>query len=213
VARYYAEKLTAHGSSPQGVDWSSEASQQLRFTQLLKLVEGETRCTLLDYGCGYGALAQRLIAGPLDLHYLGFDLCTPMIDAARAAVRDPRCTFTASAAELAPVDYAVASGIFNVKLQAPGAQWHAHVEATIERLAQHSRKGFAFNMLTRYADPELMRDYLYYADPCRYFGLCKERYSRNVSLLHDYGLYEFTVIVRSDSKPTPLALTLPTLRA
>ena len=39
-------------------------------------------------------------------------------------------------------------------------------------------------------------DYLYYADPGRLFDLCKRRYSRNIALLHDYGLYEFTILVR-----------------
>jgi len=41
-----------------------------------------------------------------------------------------------------------------------------------------------------------MRDYLYYGDPCFYFDLCKRSYSRQVALMHDYGLYEFTLLVR-----------------
>lgn len=205
VARYYAETLAAHGSTPRGVDWSSDASQQLRFTQLLQILEGERECTVLDYGCGYGALARRLIAGPTAFTYVGFDVCAPMIAAARAQAQDPRCAFTACADELRPADYAVASGIFNVRLEASNAQWHAHVVTTLNRLAALSRRGFAFNMLTRYADPERMRDYLYYADPSRYFRHCKESHSRNVSLLHDYDLYEFTVLVRLDSEPKPLA--------
>ena len=44
--------------------------------------------------------------------------------------------------------------------------------------------------------PERMRPDLYYADPCRLFDHCKRRYSRHVALLHDYGLYEFTILVR-----------------
>jgi hypothetical protein len=60
------------------------------------------------------------------------------------------------------------------------------------------RKGFAFNCLTSYSDPERMRDDLYYGDPCYYFDLCKRLYSPQVSLLHDYGLWEFTIIVRKD---------------
>ena len=56
--------------------------------------------------------------------------------------------------------------------------------------------GFAFNCLTSYSDAHKMRDYLYYADPCALFDLCKRRYSRYVALLHDYKLYEFTILVR-----------------
>jgi hypothetical protein len=41
-----------------------------------------------------------------------------------------------------------------------------------------------------------MQDYLYYADPRVLFDHCKTRYSKNVALLHDYGLYEFTILVR-----------------
>ena len=112
--------------------------------------------------------------------------------------------FTNRASELPRVDYAVASGIFNVRLEASEELWHGHVVATLGRLGELSRRGFAFNMLTRYADRELLRDYLYYADPSRYFELCKETWSRNVSLLHDYDLYEFTVLVRLGSEPKPL---------
>jgi hypothetical protein len=30
------------------------------------------------------------------------------------------------------------------------------------------------------------------------FDLCKRRYSKHVALYHDYGLYEFTVVVRRE---------------
>jgi SAM-dependent methyltransferase len=216
VARYYAEKLTAHGTTPQGVDWNSDESQQLRFTQLLRVMDWEGTaprlsnertggCTLLDYGCGYGALARRLIAEGAPFRYVGFDVCTPMIARARADVRDPRCAFTDSDEDLPVVDYTVASGVFNVRLGASEAEWEAHVVETVGTLARHSRKGFAFNMLTRYADRERMREDLYYADPGAYFRLCKERWSRNVALLHDYDLYEFTLLVRMGSEPKGLS--------
>lgn len=204
VARYYAEKLNTHGVSARGVDWSSDDSQQLRFTQLLRVMEGEEEATVLDYGCGYGALARRLVAEGRPFCYVGFDVCTPMVVQARADIQDPRCSFTDSESEVPVSDYTVASGIFNVRLQATEERWRAHVAKTITALARHSRKGFAFNMLTRYADHGKLRDYLYYADPGEYFRLCKERWSRNVALLHDYDLYEFTILVRLDSEPKAL---------
>ena len=44
-----------------------------------------------------------------------------------------------------------------------------------------------------------MRGHLYYADPASVFDLCMRRYSRHVALLHDYGLYEFTILVRKQA--------------
>jgi len=59
-----------------------------------------------------------------------------------------------------------------------------------------SRAGFAFNCVSHYVDYRVPT--LYYADPLRFFDHCKRRYSRFVSLLHDYPLYEFTILVRKE---------------
>ena len=55
--RYYEARLAQHGATPAGVDWNSEASQERRFRELAYLWSGEPDASLLDYGCGYGALA------------------------------------------------------------------------------------------------------------------------------------------------------------
>jgi len=44
-----------------------------------------------------------------------------------------------------------------------------------------------------------MKDDLYYADPCYFFDYCKKKFSKNIALLHDYGLYEFTILVRKQT--------------
>jgi hypothetical protein len=61
---------------------------------------------------------------------------------------------------------------------------------------ERTLRGFAFNCLTYYSDPPKRKDYLYYGDPRFFFDLCQRRYSRNVALRHDYGLFEFTILVR-----------------
>ena len=41
VKAYFDQRIQQHGASPRGSDWNSEASQNLRFDQLLKLVESQ----------------------------------------------------------------------------------------------------------------------------------------------------------------------------
>ena len=118
---------------------------------------------------------------------------------ARARELHPRTRDVAFVEEegmLTEADYTVASGIFNVKLHTPVEKWQQLVLHTLDRMYQLSKRGFAFNVLTKYADPELMRADLYYADPLFFFDHCKTTDSRFVSLLHDYPLYEFTILVR-----------------
>jgi hypothetical protein len=120
-----------------------------------------------------------------------------MLEHARQTYGDrTRVVFAEREDELEPADFTVASGIFNVRLDVRDEEWRVYIEATLETLADLSTRGFAFNMLTSYSDPDRMRPELYYGDPGWFFDLCKRRYSRNVALLHDYGLYEFTMIVR-----------------
>jgi SAM-dependent methyltransferase len=200
VERYYSGKVEEHGPSPSGVDWNSAESQELRFEQLLTLHRGGGPFSLNDYGCGYGALAEWLAERYEEFDYRGFDVSESMLACARERLGgDPRCTLAASEDELEPADYTVASGVFNVKLEADDESWREYVLETIDRLAELSTAGFAFNMLTSYSDPEYIRHDLYYGDPRFFFDHCKRRHSRQVALLHDYGLYEFTLIVRLDA--------------
>jgi len=196
VRNYYDGKLEAHGPTARGVDWNSDESQRLRFSQLLKICDGDADFTINDYGCGYGALVDCLAEDGRPFHYQGFDISAHMI--AKAGELHPlnNAVFLSELSQLKPSDYTVASGIFNVRLQTDARQWEEYVLETLEVIDRLSRKGFAFNLLTKYSDPEFMRPDLYYADPLFYFDYCKTRYSRFVSLLHDYPLYEFTMLVR-----------------
>ena len=196
VARYYAGTLAAHGPTPRGADWNSAESQERRFTELLRVCEDDRGASINDYGCGYGALAARLRRDGYTGEYCGYDVLPAMATAARDVNRAlPRCRFVTDEAELPRADYTMASGIFNVKLETPAAAWADHVRATLDRIAQVSARGFAFNMLTGCADRDRMRPHLYYADPGEWLGHCLARFSRRVALRHDYPLYEFTVLV------------------
>ena len=194
---YYEHKLRAHGATPAGVDWNSFESQQLRFAQLAHLWRDDPDASILDYGCGYGALADYLRARGHRGAYIGFDVSAAMAEAAHARLAPlTGCNVTARREDLGPADYAVASGVFNVKQDASEASWRDYIWETVADLAALGTRGFAFNALTAYSDADKRRPDLYYADPLEGFDRCKRSYSRLVTLLHDYPLYEFTIIVR-----------------
>lgn len=200
VANYYSTKLTEHGQTARGVDWNGEESQELRFQQLCKVIDQDMDFSVNDLGSGYGALYEYLRDRYQQYTYHGFDVSEDMIKAAKKRNGQAvNANFTVAAEPKGSADYGIASGIFNVRLELTDRHWSQHLEATLDVLNRTSRKGFAFNCLTSYSDVDKMRDYLYYADPCVVFDLCKRRYSRQVALLHDYGLYEFTILVRKDS--------------
>lgn len=197
VANYYSTKLAEHGQTARGVDWNGEEGQILRFEQLCKVIEQSGAFSLNDLGCGYGALYDYLTSRYENYVYSGCDVSDDMIRVAETRyARETNLLFTVAGEPQAMADYGIASGIFNVRLGHSDEQWREHLQATLDILNRTTKKGFAFNCLTSYSDADKMRDYLYYADPCALFDFCKRRYSRHVALLHDYGLYEFTILVK-----------------
>lgn len=198
IKSYFDKRIQEHGASPRGSDWNSETSQNVRFDQLLKVVESES-FSILDYGCGYGALADFLANKNFDADYYGYDILESAIETARQAHRHkPRRTFFTDKSQLRICDYVVASGIFNFRGEQSLEAWTEYVLGVLNELNRLSEHGFASNFLTKYSDADKMRPDLYYADPLFLFDYCKQNFSKNVALLHDYRLYDFTLIIRKD---------------
>lgn len=197
VKKYYSHKLAKHGATARGVDWNSTESQELRFEQLLKLCDASTSFSINDYGCGYGALASYMIDKGYTFLYTGFDISASMIAKAMKIHSGlSNCRLLADESLLTKTDYTVASGIFNVRFETSDEEWKEYVVRILKKIHELSEKGFAFNMLTKYSDPDRMRRDLYYADSTSMFDYCMTKFSRHVALLRDYGLYEFTLLVR-----------------
>jgi SAM-dependent methyltransferase len=198
---YFSEKLETFGATPKGVDYNGHEAQEWRFEQLVKVIDPSLPFTVVDYGSGYGAMFNFLQKKGWQFEYYGIDLIEKMVIAGRDAHREfPNAHFTTNEQEIPVVDYLLAGAIFNIKLEASYEDWQDFVVATLKRMNALCSKGFAFNMLTKYSDADRMaeRPDLFYGDPLFFFDLCKRHFSRNVALLHDYGLYDFTILVRKD---------------
>ena len=197
INNYYTQKVQTHGATSKGVDWNGEESQFLRFEQLSKVIKN-TNSSINDIGCGYGKYIDYMNNNLENMNYMGYDLSENMIDNATKIYPQNDFEDIIKLDEIRISDYSIASGIFSVKMEHNEAEWLSYILNTLEKMNEKSIKGFSFNMLTKYSDKEFMKDDLYYADPLFFFDYCKRNFSRNISLNHDYDLYEFTILVRKD---------------
>jgi SAM-dependent methyltransferase len=200
VESYYTAKLNEFGASPLGVDWSCQATQWLRFVQLLKVCAFDTAFSLNDLGCGYGELAafipRRYPRANVD--YLGIDLSPAMVRSARRRHRgEPATRFTVGRTCLRQADYSVASGIMNVMLGYPLPLWEGFLRGILADMHRMSRLGFAVNFFAS-LPPGVTADQLYCSDPDPWVRYCEEELKSSVEVLTDYGLREFTLLVRRE---------------
>jgi len=166
--------------------------------QLLKLCDFTSAFSLNDLGCGYGALIayldRRHPRCPID--YLGIDVSAAMVRRARRLWRGrTMVAFTRGYATSRTADYAVASGIFNVAQNQSISQWERFVKASLDHLYQTSRRGFAVNFMKKPAGTS-GRQGLYYGDAALWARYCAGRFGAATEVYEDYGMREFTLLVR-----------------
>ena len=199
INKFYQDNLQQYGSTAKGVGWKNEEAQQVRFNQLFKLVISKETFSINDLGCGVADFASFLLDKKATFIYRGYDLMPEMIQLAKDKFIDNKRVLLqtiSNPTEMNQADYTIASGIFNIRFARSDEAWLHQILDTIAVMNSKSNLGFAFNVLSIYSDPEFRKSELFYADPLYLFDFCKRTFSRNVALLHDYGQYDFTIIVR-----------------
>jgi len=191
--------LGEHGAdSPKALGWNDRALQELRFAVLALVLEGDEPVSVADFGCGQGALFAHLAARsdppPLGA-YVGNDIVPAFVEQARAEHTDPRARFEVASEVGEDVDYVLASGALNVRPGVTDEEWVPRLQALLERLWARSRRGLAFNMLARQAQPP--PEHIYIADPDTWARWCSAHLpGALVALRMGPPLPDFTVLVR-----------------
>ena len=198
ITDLYTENLSEHGNRSKAVGWSSPESQVLRFEKLTEvIIDRDKPLTINDYGCGYGALLNYLLTNGYNVQvYNGYDLSKEMLAKAAKSRGDFKgelnllqsCEITTGA------DYTFVSGTFNVRFDSNDQEWMEFIKQKLTMINAFSSNGFSFNLLSKYVDWE--ESHLFYGDPCFWFDFVRSNLARRISLLHDYPLYEWTIVAR-----------------
>jgi SAM-dependent methyltransferase len=195
IESQYSESLAKHGPQAMGVGWRDHATHLLRFEKMSHVIEDADKpITVNDLGCGYGLMYDYLTEKGVPVgFYRGYDICMEMLGQAKRRLPEENVCWVQSAKIEQMADYGFACGIFNVRMDISEEAWRDHVLDTLANMNAFSGKGFSFNMLSTYVD--FKEGHLYYGDPSFFFDHCKRNFSPRVSLLHDYPLYEWTIVV------------------
>lgn len=206
IADTYDYTLRARGPTAESVLWRSRLSQWQRFRLLLKIITRQDKrdqgLVINDFGCGYGALYRMIRRKGYMRHgaYYGYDLCPAMVRTARltapaARKNQPQATFIESDQVTQQADYTLCSGTFGLRMETPPEVWRRYVQETLLQLAQKSRRGLAFNLLS--AEDPAPKETLYYANPEDFRAFCHDKLSPKVTLIDGaFRSLDFTIHVR-----------------
>lgn len=211
ISRHFAGRPV----SPEAVLWPNAKDLPHRFHALLNgvdwsLYSPEKPLRLLDLGCGPGFLLDYFdFAGLIDkVDYTGVDLAPDILTA--AARRWPGKRFLRRDIRREPFpesafDYAVLCGVFTVRFALDQAAMRTLMVEMLEAIWPSIVHGLAYNVMSKHVDWE--RDDLFHL-PCD-DALAIARNSlgtRQVRILHDYGLFEYACLVFREANRDVLVL-------
>lgn len=205
MREHHTEVFLKYGTTPKGVDWGAkEADTLLRYDKMLEVIRPEDRTRrvkLLDVGCGYGGLLDRIHVRGLDIEYAGIDIVPEMIVEARK--RHPSIRFETGdifeAKDLGGYDYLVCNGILTQMLDIPIGKMDEFARSLVRRMYELCSEGVAFNMMSNRVN--FMVSNLFYKSPVEVLNWCMTELTPNVRLDHAYPLYEFMVYLYRKGVP------------
>lgn len=197
--KHYSNLIQSHQEPSKQMGYRDQSAQYARFAQLLRVpFDLNQPFTINDLGCGAGDLYPFLKARNLNFQYRGYDMLHLMVQEAKnrfQKVENASFFHLTNVTDMEPADFVFASGIFNLKYDATPAAWQDYIEKTLLEMHQKANKAIIFNVLTSYSDAHKQAAELHYSSPQDLFHFCKTHLSANVALYHDYGHYDFTIMV------------------
>ena len=146
-AKFYTNAIEKFGETPQGLNWLTQESQELRFKEILALLPQDlSSFSLGDAGCGFGDFYHYLSQQKKKpQHYTGIDSLQKMVDIASKKTQEEILCLDICTDTLPTRDYYICSGALNIL-----HPFETHL--FLRNCYKASRYAFIFNCL--YADKE-----------------------------------------------------------
>jgi hypothetical protein len=198
IIRYFDEKASQFGDTPEGSDWNSTTSQDLRITRLLSGFQTQHLGDIADVGAGFGRARELLAAQKYSFEYSGYEASKVPLLAARKLFPQTSFKLIESFDDVGLHDRIILSGVFNLKLNESEEIWESYIFEALQSLFLKANCGIAVNFLSTYSDVAMRKENLFYADPLKMFDFVKTNISSYVKLDHAYGLWDFAIHIGKD---------------
>ena len=193
IIGYFDEKASLYGNTPEGSDYNSNISQDLRITRLLSGFQTQNLGDIADVGAGFGRARGLLSELDYSYKYTGYEISKIPLLGAKKLFPDTSFKLIDSFNDVGFHDRIILSGVFNLKLDTSDCIWENYIFESLQDLFLKAECGIAVNFLSTYSDVEMRKNSLFYADPLKLFNFAKMNLSSYVKLDHSYGLWDFAV--------------------
>ena len=185
----YQKQLDKYGYSPKTLGCGKER-QDIRSQALSKYVK--EKCSVLDYGCGFGDLATFFKKNDIEIDYHGCDAMENFLTIAKEK-HPSNFFFKVDIGEKITnkYDFIIASGVFNFLYSSNVERHELSVYETLKDLHSCCKKTLSVDFQSPYVD--FIAEDAYHQDLEKLTEFVKNHLSRRFEVDHSYMPYEFCI--------------------
>lgn len=190
---YFENRASSAMNDTEAVDWSKRV-QTAGFSDLLSAVDIENR-SIVDYGCGTGALVAHLRNNGIRATYTGVDFSPSMISRAQRNFSNEQ--FLLGSVEVVearpPIDVVVAIGTFNIDFAGIEQKTHHALSSLFRKSRQALYASFtirnptvSFSPNIKAWEPESLLNLAESITPCVRIGRHYLPHHMSITLFHEW---------------------------
>jgi len=198
LKRHYSQKYLKYGNCSKGVDWGENVENSIsrHYAMLDVITDSRNGCSLLDVGCGYGALLETINHDKKfsKVKYAGIDIVSEMIDSAKSKYKNAKWTHAdyINTSTTTRFDYIVSNGILTQKASASNLEMNQYAQLLITKMFMQCKIGIAFNIMSTFVN--FQKDNLYYRNPSELIAWCMSTLTPHLKVNAHYDpWYEYTL--------------------
>jgi len=191
IIRMYADAFEKYGYSKEAVLWP-KGRQEERFEKLTQHINGASRFSLLDFGCGLAHLKPYLDAKFNDFAYTGADIVDVFIRENRTRYPDSTFKVIQSFEGISEnYDYSVLSGTFNLLYQDSYEKQWLYIQEVLAHLFKHTTRCLSCDFMTDQVD--FVQPGAYHQNVMKLYEFVSTKLSKRLILDQSYMPYEFSI--------------------
>jgi len=203
---HYNRTFQEYGERPEGVNWGPDpADLRLRLDRVIACLEAgnpeKMPLRILEVGCGYGSLLDRLNERGFSVEFTGLDLCESLVAAARS--RHPGQRWVAADifdfGDGERFDFVLCNGLVNLRMEASLQDIGDMARRLLTKMFALSTSGCSLNFMTTAVN--FFAPHLFYQSPVEIIAWSMSALTKKFRLDHAYSLYEFTLHLYHEDAP------------
>ena len=203
LVEVYEKNFSQYGDNNKGVGWKSKKAANKRYQVVsTEIKKDKNKKSILDFGCGLSHFLKFIKRSNIGkFKYIGLDMSEKMIEASIKKYPKEKYIMTdplKNPRKVPRADYIVILGLFTQKLNYSEKEMFSFLKRILTLTYNKTKVALIFNVMSPYVDWK--NKFNFYLDFEKLLNFICKKLSKNFTIKHNYGLYEYTIFIYKKNK-------------